>query len=300
MSNHQQGFTFIEWLISLSIGLILLTFASKLYINLQKTAYFTQASFEIYENESIAFAWLARDIRMAGFIGCPNLADVSIADKEQLLIPAVIGWHQGVSSSGSLFPIQKALKTSDVLCLEYADPNRTEIISAQAGTIRFVKKPPFSQEAILLLSDCRHAEVLQLGHMQLKHRYANDAMISPFYRIAYFVASTGRKNLAKQPIYALYRQDLNAPTHPTELVENIEKLEVHYGTLTDQGVLQYVTANHVKRWEQVRSITVVLHFSSTDNAIHTPSAAKPLPRRLTRTTQQTTMIRGRNASYRLI
>jgi type IV pilus assembly protein PilW len=291
MNKHQSGFTLIEWLIGLSIGLFMLTFTSRLYISLYKTGVFIRNNVEVDNNARIALNWLAYDIRMAGFIGCANLEEIPFFEEQNLLTHSLLGWHQG-NTQGLPPPTQKSIKASDILYLHYADPVRIPIIAAQNNKVQFAQRSNFSPDTVLMLSDCRHAELLQLNKVRLKHVYQTDAEVSPFYRLVYYVGQTNRKNSYQQPIYALYRQDLHAKAHPTELVENVEKLELYYG-IPNKGLLQYVPAHQVRDWQQVRSITMILHFSDPYSARST-EASRSLSKR---THSQTVMIRARTNPY---
>lgn len=288
MSNNQQGFTLLEWLMSLSIGIVLLNITTKLSINLYKTQAHVKNILEIHENAELAFDTLTRDIRMSGFIGCPHFNDVVIPESPYRLQHRLMGFNAKCCDPRFRGFVQKASKNSDVLCLQYADPHRENVLYAKGNTLKLNQAIDFNAKEILLISNCLHAEIVQFACPHIQHTYQEDATISRFYRVIYYVAPTRRQNAVKQTIYALYRKDLNTPDQPTELVENVEKLEVYYGIVNGSSLVEHVPAHQVTNWSEVRSVTPVLHLTSTNAMVQPSGKAQPMRKKI----QQTIMVRA--------
>lgn len=302
MKHDTHGFTLVEFLISLSLGLYLVTVTTSLYMSLQKTTLLFQSIHEMGSNSCFALSALTRDIRMAGFIGVPRLLDVKV-DNQKDFTPtqSLMGWHRGLNTLAKSLPIPLSNIESDVLLIQYAEPNGIAVVEAHGAFIKCHKRVPFHPDRIQLIADCQHAEALCLSNVQLRHSYQKEAILSPLYRIIYYVAPTDRKNAQQDTINALYRRDLNAPdTNPIELVEGVEKLEIRYGMLTREAHLTYLKADAVDDWLKVRTVQLTLHFSSLEN-MHfalARSSKNPSPKqdkRLKRQWQQTVMIRTRSA-----
>jgi len=76
-SKTQGGFTLIELMISISLGLLITASVVELFVN-NKTSYRVQDGLgRIQENGRYAQYILSREIRMAGFNGCGNLASIT-------------------------------------------------------------------------------------------------------------------------------------------------------------------------------------------------------------------------------
>lgn len=72
MLNRQKGFSLIELMISVALGLVLMGGVIQIFIN-SKAAYNTQrAVSSVQESGRLAIEFMARDIRMAGFMGCAS------------------------------------------------------------------------------------------------------------------------------------------------------------------------------------------------------------------------------------
>lgn len=304
----ESGFTLVEFIISLTLGLYVMMFASNLYLNLYKNLLFMQGVADIQSNAPIGLATLRHDVRMAGFIGCPHINDVKLSGANAFTADQIlIGWRPG-QAMPIAGPKLSSAPDSDLLMVQYVDSRTIPIIQAKDHAIRFVNKPTISPNTACLISDCRHAETVQLDNVHLRYHYQQDAHFSTLHRVVYFVAKTHRHNQNRLPIYALYRRDLNAPDHqPTELIENVEKMEVRYHIASQHGTLQTVRAGSVMDWTQVNSITVTLHMSSLENASfnmgrhhtrrHTSTKQRLTDRRLKRKWQQTIALRSRITDY---
>lgn len=72
--RRQQGLSLIELMISITIGLILMTGVVQLFISSKSTFYTQQAVSRIQETGRLAVNFMARDIRMAGYMGCSSRA----------------------------------------------------------------------------------------------------------------------------------------------------------------------------------------------------------------------------------
>lgn len=77
MRKQQQGLSLIELLISLTLGIILMTGVAQMFLTSRET-YTTQQSMSlIQESGRMAMDYLARDVRMAGYKGCmPSSPDL--------------------------------------------------------------------------------------------------------------------------------------------------------------------------------------------------------------------------------
>ena len=68
----QRGFTMVEILVSMAIGLLLMTGIIQIYVSNQASARMQEGLGRMQENARFALYQLERDVRMASFIGCPQ------------------------------------------------------------------------------------------------------------------------------------------------------------------------------------------------------------------------------------
>ncbi len=76
--RKQQGLSLIELMISITIGLILMTGVVQLFLSSKTTFATQQAMSRIQETGRLAIDFMARDIRMAGYMGCVSRGTTNI------------------------------------------------------------------------------------------------------------------------------------------------------------------------------------------------------------------------------
>lgn len=125
MKTQQQGFSLVEIMIAMLIGLFLLMGLTTVMINSKKT-YNSQADrVTLQENARFAFEYMAKDIRMNGYFGCagetPKPVDTDPDDQYAM---------RAINNEGA--------NGSDSLHVAYADPARNAfLISYDTGTTPF-------------------------------------------------------------------------------------------------------------------------------------------------------------------
>lgn len=77
LQTYQRGFTLVEVMIAMLLGIILIGGVTGVFIANQTTYRVNEALSGIQENARIAFQLMARDIRSAGFSGCTNNGSVA-------------------------------------------------------------------------------------------------------------------------------------------------------------------------------------------------------------------------------
>src|SRR5262249_23222229 len=76
-----------------------------------------------------------------------------------------------------------------------------------------------------------------------------------FIKTAYFIDQATRKDAKGRPIFSLYEQPLFG--RRLELVSHVSQWHIKYGLFkSDSGVLSYVSANEVKDWKAVKSVSI--------------------------------------------
>lgn len=74
MWRYKAGFSLIELMIAITLGLVLMGGVIQMFLGSKAAFSSQQATSQIQESGRLALEFLARDIRMAGYIGCSNRA----------------------------------------------------------------------------------------------------------------------------------------------------------------------------------------------------------------------------------
>ncbi len=129
---RQQGFSLVELMISLVLGLLLSAGVVTVFLSSKKTYQTQDAVSQIQENARFAEEFIARDTRMAGYSGCSN--QMPTANVIQNAGLNVLNFDRGIEGydgdSGALpamFP--GALAGSDVLVIHQTELNSELVVN---------------------------------------------------------------------------------------------------------------------------------------------------------------------------
>jgi type IV pilus assembly protein PilW len=293
-----RGFSMVELMVSITIGLIIMSAVSTMFVSTKRTYNEQDRQAKMQENARFALHFLMRDLRLAGYYGCVD--DIN---------PETIGNSLNTTADGSAFklnatyPIEgledgagrwypsgiTALPTginagTDAIILRFADVSSDiELDKAMpntSGVLKITSTGTIVDGDIIMISDCASADVLQItgvhtephfGHntgdnspgpgnvrKELSKPYTPPAKIMKFIARTYYI----RNNASGIP--SLYRQDNNEDAQ--ELVEGVESMHVTYGIDTDGDDIanQYAIAGAAgvlttaDQWANVRSVRLGL------------------------------------------
>lgn len=254
-----KGMSVIELMLAMALGLTILSFLFEAYLAHHRSDQLQASLYEIQHNAKRAIALLNTAIKQAGYIGCPRLSPgflikpysaYSITAKNKL-----VGEHNKFTVRQAAFAANAVTETMQ---------NNSELFIS--------KKVKFSTRDILIISDCKHAELFQaasivsfrsaqklITRLPLYYRYSRDAEVSRLQINTYYIGKTKRKNANGMPIYALFRQDIKH--HQLELVENITHMQLFY-SIKSNGKIIDVTENAVTDWSQVLGMAISLELIS--------------------------------------
>jgi type IV pilus assembly protein PilW len=297
--KKNQGFTLIEILVAMFIGLFLIAGILQIFIN-SKQSYRTQEALaRLQESGRFALDFLDHDIRMAGYRGCSsintklvnNLSNTtgyrydfskSIQGFDTTAGATAASWTPSHNSSTT--GINLPLTGSDIITIRRAGDDSVPI----AGNDKTTKTLSLSRDSqpklkacdLVIVSDCENADLFQITGYAGDYRtvsyntpgcssVGNAKVMQPAYKngnlhkaqtISYYIS----QNANNQP--ALYRL-LNETVD--ELVEGVEKMQVYYGVDKDgSGAADsYVTAADVANWDQVISVKISLLLRTLDDNI---------------------------------
>lgn len=284
--RRQRGMTIVELMIAMTIGLVVLGAVSTLFINVRQTFRSAESMSRIQENARYAIEMMARDIRMAGFIGCGNLESITVntiasAPVEELLFENSLRGQD--APDGTIAGI--ALVGADTITIKHgidSDVHLAGNLKPEDTDVQIAGNPyGFAAGDVLMVSNCTNADVFRAttvsgsGTTTITHTgsrtgvYGEDAVVM---RLAQFVYFVGRNPTTGRP--ALYRTNAVAGAGAAEeLVDNVENMQIVYGVDLDNDRMPdaYRSAGDVADWSDV--FTVQLQFllvSPESNARNEP------------------------------
>lgn len=171
IKHHTKGFSLVELMIALAIGLSLLLVISYAYVGSKQTFRLQDTLSRMQENARFVFETMGYDVRMAGFTGCGNTATATNTlnnstdwDKNILTTP-LVGYEGGVST----FPegVAGSVLRGDSLTILRGDGSDYTIAShtPTAASIQLTANHDIKQGEILIVTDCQHTAVFQMTNV---------------------------------------------------------------------------------------------------------------------------------------
>lgn len=291
--NTRNGFSLVELLVAMTLGLVLLGGIYKVFISSTRTYQINQAVSRLQENGRFAISFLTPEIRQAGYSGClqdatkfvntlnnPSSYTLDFKTGIQGFDAQGTGWSPVVDATitnplaGSDIITLRGLSAEDGVYLEKLMNDSTADLKVTDGTTNI------ADDDILLVTDCEAAAVFQVTNYtasngnvvhnvgtgvpgnsttDLGHAFKPGAEIARIRTSSFFIST----NPSGQP--ALYRTDYpNIPGMPAtfELVEGIENMQIRYGVAANSNksspITGYVTAAGVTDWDRVKSVRIAL------------------------------------------
>ena len=318
-NTKQQGFSIVELMIAMVIGLLLLAGVMQIFISNKQTHQLQSAMARVQENGRIAMQIITQDIRMADFWGCNTDATNITSDiiEGATTIDPLEGGIQGTDGAAGTGGAPDA---PDTIVLQGAFGGAIQLVApymnTKASTLHAsAGATSLSIGDILLLSDCSAGDIFQITNLQtqsakqsnvvhnanksgssknvtgdLTNTYEGDAGIYAVRKITYTVTDN-----------ALTITETDGS--PQVLVEGVENMQVEYGIDTtgpdaDGNLIlnQYQPAATINvtpaNWSNVVSVRITLIMRSEDN-IATDTDTTYSDNRLRRTFTSTVTIRNR-------
>lgn len=306
MRRYNTGFTMIELMVSIAIGLFLSAVIGGVYVSSKDSFNYQDAMSRLQENARFAMERMARDVRMAGYNGCGDLSKVANtvnngSSSWWLNFTTPVMGYDALSSSQTQFPGAIA-GTDAIVLLGVASDNELSVISHNpvAATIQTTQHS-IQPGAILVITDCSQTSIFQMSGptntnanaTNVNHATGNS--VSPgncnkqlgascptvkaytfkpgssllqMYANAYYIAASGITGNGN----ALWTCSLAGQTGGTtlcsELINGVENMQIEYGVDTDgdTSANAYLTAGSVTDWTKVVSVRISLLMSTPPSA----------------------------------
>ena len=175
LKSKTPGFTLVELMVAITIGLIILAVLSQVYVGSKRTYRSQEALSRLQENGRYAIDFLGRDLRVAGYMGCigPGAAFRNIANPISGWTPlnttttpptleGIIGYEQASVPGG--FPVAKAdvKANTDVVEIQHFSATGAKVtVSSSASpppnpaNVQIASNPlNFQTSEVLVASDC--------------------------------------------------------------------------------------------------------------------------------------------------
>ncbi|WP_373090648.1 PilW family protein [Zhongshania sp.] len=299
----QAGFGIVELMIAMTLGLFLSAAVIQVTLASQRSQRVLEAAGQLQESGRIAVSFLNRDLRMAGYMGCPNLEriPVNIIAKNlpsdfNFSASGVLLGQDNVSASNDY----DAVENTDVVIIQRAASPAVNLVGnvdQDNANIQISANPAgIDANDLVFVTDCITADLFRATNVsngngndnsrvtiahasnnntpnRLSKIYGTDAEVMGFQSLAYFIRDTNRTTAAGNPIHSLWvrARSLGSGAAPaaTELVEGVENMQISYGedTNDDRNIDVYRSAADVSNWAAVLSIRIELLMHSLDDNI---------------------------------
>ena len=153
----QRGFTLVELMISLLLGLLVIAAAGSMFFSNRRVYGSAEAISRIQENQRSAYEMLARDVREAGGNPCTRNI-VNMLDTSQPGGSYYVGWENGVSGSNGTGP-----NGSDEITLSQANGTSIAVIKNEtpSANIGVTSTAGLADGDILMVCNAEVAAVFQ-------------------------------------------------------------------------------------------------------------------------------------------
>ncbi|MBS3952932.1 MAG: PilW family protein [Methylomicrobium sp.] len=312
LTSKQAGMTLVEIMISLLIGAILLGGVLQIFLSTKQTYRMQEGISRLQENARFAMEFLTRDLRMAGLMGCLSRQQASITNNLNPsgtgYDPQIHNFQQNIAGTNGTAGANAALDQPDSITLQGALGTGLTIqppFGPQASAVlKVASDNGLKQGDIILVSDCSKGDIFQISNANpdssgnlvhntgnvtepgnfnpsnpgcpgmnahcLSKVYNNEAQI---YQVSTFTYSI--QNGANGEPALWLSTALGSSTTNTELVENIENMQILYGedANSDGAPDYYVPAGTAGlNMTQVVSVRVSILASTENGLSSTPLA----------------------------
>lgn len=255
------GFSLVEIMLAMALGLILLAGISQVYLGFKRTYRAQENIARLQENGRFATDILSKNIRMAGYGGClrDNLA-AGIRGFNSTNLPSYL---QGKVVSGT-----------DVIVIEKADVGITHLITDiadAANVIEVANNPATKSNPELFIADCSHHNKFQTTsfgkkiiktNVPLTDYKRSDTEVAQYTKVTYFIGKTSYENTTA--LYSITNQG-----RKEELIAGVKNMQIKYGVDTNgNGIVDsYYSAAQILTWDKVLSVEITLDLDAGGNKI---------------------------------
>lgn len=315
--QSQSGFSLIELMISIVVGLVLVVIILQIFLGSKTTYRMSENNSRIQENGRYIIQEMSRDIRMAGYLGCSKNARINMMVKStagswaQYNEP-IRGYETASASMG--LEATEVLSGTDIVRVQRASSSgaMTGNLETDNANVKIDSNPDgYAKNDTLVVSDCANADIFCVnnvsvggGQVTISHSgpcndgspphlsklYGSNAEIFRLSTNIYYIG-TGTGGC---PAYMLCRKTLKAGALVVEeLIDNVETMQLEYGEDTDGDATanRFVSAPSVTDWNSIVSVRMRLVLLSNDGNLS--ASPNPADRKLRKEFFSTVTLRNR-------
>jgi type IV pilus assembly protein PilW len=306
MRRSAKGFTLIELMISMVLGLVVIGGVVSVMLANKRSYRTNEGLAQIQESARTAFELMARDIRQAGGNGCDNtnrVGNVLNGGEWWSTWFGVRGFDSTQTDTAVIngTSFQERVAGTDSLHVQSltGDVRPVQLHNAVATTMRFAAATPFVVNDILIACDIDHAAIFRataydtatftvthgasgsncssgLGFPTVCSGAGNSYAFPINTQVARLTATTwfvGNNDRPEDGGRSLYRIALNSGgvTNIEEIVAGVTGMQLQYGMNGSQDILNANDA--ALDWTRVNSVFITLMIDSADTAVSTDPTA---------------------------
>jgi len=295
--RFNSGYTLVELLIAMAIGLFILAGAFQVTHTNKKSNRLQKNLLQTQNNGRFSINNLSYAIKTAGYSGfygkfstsVENLINLPGTDKWDISKP--VSGHNNVASTATIAGITGFKPNTDVILLKGMKSNVLPLISNDdSSTIEIDDNNDFVAGDVVIVTDVDQASMFQISNIAnssgrsaltlntagttpgnstlLDNSFGTDAQISKYNPQLYYIKN-GRDGEAALFVGSLSTVSGVAQLQENELVSNISNMQVNFGIDSDddQIINEYKDASTITDWSEVISINVALLSSSHEDNV---------------------------------
>jgi len=266
-AEMNRGFSLVELMVALTLGLIILSAVSMLFVSSKKTYTSQDRQARLQENSRFAMHFIIKDLRLTGYYGCvdeinPDTVNVTLNTPTGFVNNAQIPLEGLNDATGTWYPSGDTtlppgiLPGTDAVTVRSGDASSSIYIDDEmpnsSAELKVNSVAGLSVGDIIMVSDCSSTDIMQVTTFQssssmIQHNQSGG--VTPGNSTqklskAYSPSTDGQgtrvmKFTTKQYFIAtgasgnpaLFRKDNNAAA--VELVDGVENMQILYGKDTD-------------------------------------------------------------------
>lgn len=249
--NRLEGFSLLELLLSMSIGLIVIMVIGKIFIGFNKNYKIGDSLALMQENARFTAYMVRTAFASAGMVGSAKIAfylpitNQGVGTFKQINFDNYFTVYHGTNNTWQP-PLPKIFKikpknNTDVIAIKFMAPITANLVQKLNGSDKVYVglAPDFYKNDDIIIADCLHVVLVHLKSVRrsmIKSRqiltttqiihdtFDLNAEVGKIRTNIFYIKSTGRKNIRGKKIYALYYVDTNGRND--ELISNIVDLKV--------------------------------------------------------------------------
>jgi type IV pilus assembly protein PilW len=298
LRTHQHGLSFVELMIAMALGLVLLSGVIGVFLATQQTYRINQALSEVQENSRSAFQLIARDIRSAGFTGCTNSGTVANTLNAATSADWWSTWGNGIKgydNGGPTTFTPARVSNTDSLQIMFGGGRSFNVESHNAASAQFkvnINAHGIKADDILVACDSAHVAIFQVTNASqangtivhntgtgapgnctkglgfpvictangTPYQFTANSMLFRFESLVWYVAVNSRQT------NSLYRVSLTggAPVYE-EILEGVEDIQFRY---LRRSASNYQTATEIDamgaaEWGRIVAVEVEFKLRTT-------------------------------------